>query len=218
MARFSVTLDEEQNRWVERRAEELNGSKTQVISILVDAARDGKLEPSHPLGGAEDNAGNDVHEEVQALKSRIDELEESLQESSGTGSGAVASAPEEGGNHSESRGEPSASTSERSIRSNERGSSNRIEDGPPDSETVEEMIPREADDVVSSTDIVQCWKLLQRRGTASPRAFKRECGPTDSSTGEGLDTWWEEGVKPVLLELPGVEPPEENARFFRYRY
>jgi hypothetical protein len=220
MPRFSVTLDDAQNGWVERRAEELNGSKTQVISVLVDAARAGKLDPPHPLSAPDDAVDRDVREEVEALERRVAELEASLEASSNpepnAGEGEHA-APGRRGDQSPASEEPPDPGNEDASGAGDRcGTSLPSEGDEPEAAAVEELVARETDGTASPAEVLACWELLKNRGTASPRAFKQQCGPADAGSEAELAAWWEEGVEPVLSALPGVDPPEDNARFYRY--
>lgn len=317
MPRFSVSLTDDQNAWVEERAEGINGSKTQVISMLVDAARGeaadlevpAELRPE-PTGGVDD----EIRAELERINDRLDELEARVDAPTETGAatdtgasagagqategdpptgvGAEADAgPATGaGADADAAAEIAAGTETRPTTGTETGTETETETDPvatspggrggsadpqvvrteaepspetgsspeadpspetgPDPETdagggeaepltrggsgsapadesfpddpevdaIREFVGMETGDAASASEVVACWRLLKRRGTASPTVFKETCFEGDAADEADLERWWAEGVRPVLEKLPGVAPPKNEGRFFRYKY
>jgi hypothetical protein len=270
MVRFSVPLDEAQNEWVEERAEELNGSKAQVMSMLVDAAMQGDLHLADAIGESQSNTPTDLDKKLDLLETRLKELEATVSASQdptdspdpastpdtvsptepmtnpedndeprenevppASPSAASSSSIEAGAEDSNpsstdeptgasesplvSAQETEASTSEPSAEHQDTGGFESASDDP-ETNAVRSYIERNETGVASPDEITACWKLLQKRGTANPDAFKERCHAGTESDSETLDDWWEDGVKPVLKELPGVDPPQEGGRLYRYSY
>lgn len=217
MVRFSVSLDEEQNNWVEQRAEELNGSKAQVIGMVIDAARQNDLQLGSPIDAGSNEAEESVETRLQSLESRVEDLESTLQQS--PNNQLMATDSDRGESTVEDVEQTAAtgeiSTDEASGNGHDSSTADRDD---PEYDAVHTFIQREANQQVSTDQISACWDFLKQRGTASSHAFKTQFAPESCTTEEEVDTWWEDGVEPVLRQLPGVDPPEDSGRFYRYKY
>jgi len=221
MMRFSVSLDKEQNEWVEEKADELNGSKTQVIGLLVDRARntDRSIETQSPITGVHEST---VHSRIEQLSERIAELESSIQasqsnihvdsesdenkparsfpdkpgdETSRTGAGTEENIPAETGNPSSKAGDKITFQ---------------------DKADIMDYIDQTVGPKASDQDVIDCWEFLEQRGPASVKSIKNNCH-SESESGVRSEDWWMD-VKPALDGLPTIEAPESGGDFYRYRY
>lgn len=217
MVRFSVSLDEEQNEWVEQRAEELHGSKSQVVGMVIDAARRNDVPLSTHLGRNDGSKSQALEDKFEALEARVAELESAIQADDTTSkTDSQMSEP----SNTESEGDGESSTEEHITASPSAASNGQLTEhrGDPEIDAVRTFIKREANERTSEEEVTECWEFLKQRGTASSKAFKDRFAPESCMTEEDVETWWQDGVKPVFKQLPGVEPPEDGGRFYRYKY
>lgn len=241
MERFSVSLNDEQNKWIEEKAEDLNGPKTQVIRMLVDRAREEPTLVDQPTETPEPDPRT-MQRRISVIENRISQLESRLIQSTSSESqshvqtelGSPNSEGEQMDLHSLSdvtgdsnsdaleipERTPNSSksnTSETSLtkwtKSKER-SSNEVDSV---LETTLELMKRDSIDTASAEEIISCWELLKKRETGTPHIFKRHCCSHQDSEEVQRDKWWEEGVYPVLVNLPGVERSKEDESHLRYQ-
>lgn len=217
MVRFSVSLDEEQNEWVEQRAEELNGSKSQIVGMVIDAARRNEIQlgPNLERGGTEEAEG--IEQRFDSLESRVAELEAALDDDSEPPNSASGGSEVADTNPTETVEAVKKGDEEGTQPASSKEGATDLRDDP-EVNAVRTFIAREANGQASEDEITACWEFLKQRGTASPKAFKNQFAPESCATEEDVETWWQDGVKPVFQQLPGVEAPDDGGRFYRYKY
>jgi predicted transcriptional regulator len=216
MVRFSVSLDDEQNEWVEQRAEELSGSKTQVVGMAIDAVRRNEIQLGTGIEREDTGETPTIEDRFEALEARVADLEAAIENG--------AESPSKGSKTSETDATPSSEVdptdTDREASSSSDSSNNHTgqDSDDPEEDAVQAFIRREVNDKASPEEITACWEFLKQRGTANPKAFKNRFAPESCTSEADVDTWWEDGTKPVLEQLPGVKPPEDDGRFYRFTY
>jgi hypothetical protein len=220
MVRFSVSLDEEQNEWVEQWADELNGSKSQVVGMAIDAARRNDVQLGTHLEQGDRGDSEDIRSRFETLEARVEELEAAINSAPGTESTTPQNRASSETDPTEAPATSTGETDEQtevveSASPNGQVSKQRND---PEVNAVRTFIEREANHRASKDEITECWEFLKQRGTASPKAFKNRFAPESCTTEDDVDTWWQDGVKPVFQQLPGVETPDDGGRFYRYKY
>lgn len=65
--------------------------------------------------------------------------------------------------------------------------------------------------------VFDCWQLIRDRGTIHLKSLKSQYENQPLGY-ENRDDWWSEEIHPVLVTLPGIEPPEGNGSFYRFKY
>lgn len=68
-----------------------------------------------------------------------------------------------------------------------------------------------------ATAVFACWNRLRDRGTVHTRSMQsfHEDYPL------GYDDpreWWQDEIEPVLVKIPGVQPPEGGGKLYRFSY
>jgi hypothetical protein len=219
MVRFSVSLDEEQNEWVEQRADELSGSKSQVVSMVIDAARRNDVQLGTHLERSDSESPESIEDRFEKLEARLDELEAAIKTESEATSASQEPATQnsEPNEASTPHNEASRASSQDPESASSKGQLNELRDDP-EVNAVRTFIEREGSDKASADAITECWEFLKQRGTASPKAFKNRFAPESCTTEDDVERWWQDGVKPVFQQLPGVEAPDDGGRFYRYKY
>lgn len=233
MSRTTVSLDDAQTEWVEDQAAELEISKSKVVRECVDAARG----EQSMFGGVHTGQTAETDGRLASLESRIDALEsdarsrlqflESTLAERGGGSGGNAVDTEDDAVDSTGLGAAEVENtvgeaSELTVQS-ENPLSNATEQSSdlevPDTanrDTLESHLRSSFDPDIAEA-VLACWDLLQQRGTMKESEFRKqyEQFPAGYSSGSA---WWNDGITPVLDELPGVKPPAEGGSFYQFRY
>lgn len=65
--------------------------------------------------------------------------------------------------------------------------------------------------------VMDCWQLIRDRGTIHLKSLKSQY-ENHPLGHENRDDWWREEIQPVLVTLLGIEPPEGNGSFYRFKY
>ena len=108
MLRFSVSLSDESNEWVERKAESRDRSKSQIVAAVVEAARKGDV---NPFGGERDRPDPDrldrLEQLIAELERHVDTSTDGVKSSSGeerhTGAENASNAPPDISTHGRGR-------------------------------------------------------------------------------------------------------------------
>lgn len=221
MSRITVSLPDEQQEWVDQTAEKHELSKSKVIRECVKTAM-GKETLLRRTGNQESQLAERVdtlEEQVRNLESTLAKAPANEQESPETRKKAAPEASDAGPKPND----PSEREKESESQTKESTPLSRI------TQPTDASVPTENDlnaiqeylnELVTNAEIRQavlmCWQHLQAKGTVHKRSFtevyERKPGPFDS-----VEVWWD-AVRPIFDKLPGVNPPENNASFYRFKY
>jgi hypothetical protein len=226
MVRFSVSLTDDQNQWVEDQADSLNGSKSQVIGMLVEQARTDGVQLQPQLSGESTAETEELRNQLNSIQERLEGIEKTIDIDS-TPSQPSESNSSETADRMADASEPSTrqAIDAETPRNESQPTKSEQEDSAPASnglngdvddvevDAVKSFVDRTVADEGLSEAVIGCWQFLKKRGTASPDSFKDHC-----LAEAAVDADWESEIEPVLRQLPGVVSPEEGGRFYRFKY
>lgn len=224
MVRFSVSLTDDQNQWVEDQADSLNGSKSQVIGMLVEEARTDGVQLQPQLSGGSTAETEELRNQLDSIQSRLEGIEETIEidptpsQSSDSNS---SEAPDRGADVTgsstrqsvEAETKPNESPATQSEQEATVAETDGLDVDDVEVDAVRSFVDRTVADEALSEAVIACWQFLKKRGTASPDSFEDHC-----LADAAVDTDWESEIEPVLRQLPGVVSPEEGGRFYRFKY
>jgi hypothetical protein len=195
MPRLTVSLDDDQDDWLEAEADRRDRSKAHVMRQLIDAHRTGEVstDAHHP---ADDVA--DLRERVSTLEDRLAELE-SADDVDAEPQAPTAPTPD-------ATREAGAGVSDASPTPDEEPHS-----VPSDAETsdrVRAAVDAVAEGWADSGDRLEARKAAARAvleyaledGAVGKSEEGRELHDKHPVMGQNFDTWWRKNVRPVLNE------------------
>lgn len=191
MPRLSVSLDDEQDEWVEQEADRLRRSKAEICRRCIDMVRTGAIDTEEidigvnqpePAGSAPERTG-----EHHQLAERIDELEQRLERLSATTDGPIPPRP---------TGSPEPRTETQPPGSNPRETATE----PPTTGPKQAVTRSEIPDPPSGAKETRVVEYVKEYGPVSRADILDAFDDRIGELGIKPDSYWKRHARPALKE------------------
>lgn len=223
MPRFTVSVNDEQDAYLEEHADPPDRSKAAVVRELIDAARSGELLTEAHRNG--DTAPVKIGE-LEELRERVAELEDVVAELRADRREEPVDAEREAGDDSAEAGDTTEGTPDPSM-ATARGSRPPSDTAPDRAGdvSIEELLAEydqgrgrvEREERREVARVALEW-LRDRDGRASGADFQAELLPEHGIDGQNETTWWRKTVRPAvqLAVEAGVVEYREGHHDYRW--